>query len=175
MPTSSTVRTLLLLRHAKAVPASGDGDFGRALSERGTADATAVGAWLAKSDIDVDLVVCSPSVRTCETWHVAAAGGASAARVEQNRSVYEASDDALLAVLRELPGAARVVLLVGHAPGIPTLAAVLADPGRSDEHALAAVRRTFATSGLARLEYDGEWSNLDAASAALLEFVVPRG
>lgn len=175
MPASSTVRTLLLLRHAKAVPASGDGDFGRALSERGTADATAVGAWFAKADVHVDLVVCSPSARTRETWHAAAAGGAAAAKVEQDRRLYEAGDDDLLAVLRELPGAARVVVLVGHAPGIPTLAAILADPGRTDEDALAAVRRTFPTSALARLEYDGDWSDLDAASAALVEFVVSRG
>ncbi len=175
MPTSSTVRTLLLLRHAKAEPASGSGDLGRGLSKRGTADATAVGAWFAGSGVHVDLVVCSPSVRTFQTWQAAVAGGASAAAVEQDRRVYEASDDELLAVVRELPGAAEAVVVVGHAPGIPTLAAVLADPGRSDDHVLAGVRRTFPTSGLARLEYDGEWSNLDAASAALVEFVVPRG
>lgn len=175
MPTTSTARTLLLLRHSKAQPSSGAGDLDRALSERGAADAAAVGAWFAKADVHVDLVVCSPSVRTWETWHAAAAAGAAAAKVEQDRRLYEAGDDDLLAVLQELPATERVVVVVGHAPGIPTLAAVLADPGRSDDHALADVRRTFPTSGLARLEYDGEWSDLDAASAALVEFVVPRG
>lgn len=175
MPTPSTARTLLLLRHSKAQPPSGTGDLDRALSERGTADATAVGAWFARFGVQVDLVVCSPSVRTVETWHAAAAGGAAAAKVEQDRRLYEAGDDDLLAVLRELPATARVVVLVGHAPGIPTLAAVLADPRRSDDRALSAVRRTFPTSGLARLEYVGDWADLDATSAALVELAVPRG
>lgn len=175
MPTSSTARTLLLLRHAKAEPASGSGDLGRVLSARGTADAKAVGAWLARSGVHVDLVVCSPSARTWGTWQTAVAGGASAGQVEQDRRLYDASDDELLTVLRESPGTVRAVVLVGHAPGVPTLAAVLADPGRSRDRALADVRRRFPTSGLARFEYDGEWSALDAASASLVEFVVPRG
>lgn len=176
MPTPSTPRTLLLLRHAKAakaVEADGTADIERPLAERGRADATAVGSWLDRSGVAVDLVLCSPSARTRETWHLA--GGATAARVEEDHRIYEAGVDQLLAVLRDVTSSVRTVVVVGHAPSIPALTELLADPARSDHGALDAVRRKFPTSGLARLELEAAWADLDAGSAALVEFAVPRG
>jgi phosphohistidine phosphatase len=72
---SVTVRTLVILRHAKATPYRGDdSDVDRPLTARGRADATAAGHWLAAHDLRPDLVLCSPARRTRETW--AAVGAA---------------------------------------------------------------------------------------------------
>lgn len=175
MPAPSTPRTLLLLRHAKAAEPDGTADFERPLAERGRADAAAVGSWFARSGVSVDLVLCSPSVRTRETWQLAAAAGAAGTTVEEDRRVYEADVDGLVAVLREVTPSVRTLVVVGHAPSIPALTEMLSDAGSSDRAALDRVRRKFATSGLARLELEREWADLEAGSAALVEFAVPRG
>lgn len=168
-------RTLLLLRHAKAETSSGNGDLDRALSRRGQVDAAAVGSWLAQADLPIDRVVCSPSVRTRQTWQAAVAGGAVDAAVVEDARVYDASSADLLDVLRETPDDVHVLLLVGHSPGIPALVAALADPDTSDSAALVEARQRYPTSGLCRLERGGNWADLDSATAALVEFVVPRG
>ena len=67
----------------------------------------------------------------------------------------------------------RTLLLVGHAPGIPRLAEHLAGPG-SDQGALDALGSKFPTSAIAVLTFDGEWADLGAGSARLVQFVVPR-
>lgn len=177
MPEPTTARTIVLLRHAKAASdeaTDSTDDIDRQLTDRGRADASAAGSWFARWGLSVDLVLCSPAVRAQQTWQLASAGGATAARVEQEPRVYEASVDELMEVLRALSPAARTVLVVGHAPGIPALAETLADSARSDADALAAVGRKFGTTGLARLDYSGEWADLDAGGAALVEFVTPR-
>ena len=174
-PTSDpSTRTLVLLRHSKAE--QGDGtDEDRKLSARGTKDATAAGTWLAQAGLHADLVVCSPSARTRETWQAAVEGGASATRVEDDERVYLGGLQDLLDVLCETPDDVRVLVLVGHAPGVPALVEELADPTKSDADALAGVRAKYPTNGLSRLEYQGAWADLGTASAALVEFAVPRG
>lgn len=176
MPTSTApARTLLLLRHAKAEKTSPHGDLGRALSARGVADATAAGGWLAQAGLHIDRVLCSPSARTRQTWAAAGDGGAEASEVEEDDRVYEASSDNLVDALRETPDSVGVLLLIGHSPGIPALVAELADPLTSDPAVLADARQRFPTSGLCRLSYDGEWGELGPGTAALVDFVVPRG
>src|SRR3954470_23041415 len=63
-----TVRTLVLLRHAKAETPGGKPDFDRSLTEAGRADARAAGAWLAERGLHPQVVFCSASERTRETW-----------------------------------------------------------------------------------------------------------
>src|SRR4051812_21010657 len=82
------MRTLVLLRHAKAEHPAEGSDFDRRLTTRGLADATAAGAWLASSQLSPDLVLCSPATRTRETWSsVSAALARPEVRFEQ--SLYE--------------------------------------------------------------------------------------
>lgn len=174
-PSTGPVRTLLLLRHAKAEASNEMPDLGRALSRRGTADAAAVGAWLAETQLSIDLVVCSASLRTRQTWEIAVSGGAQARAVVVETRVYEASAHELLEVLRETPDEVHVLLLVGHAPGVPQLVSELADPGTSDSEALVDVHERYPTNGLCQLEYAGDWADLDAGGASLVAFTVPRG
>lgn len=167
-------RTIVLLRHAKAESSGPDGDHSRSLSPRGTADAAAAGTWLSQAGLHADLVVCSSALRAQETWQAALEGGASATSVDTDRRVYDATEDELLDVLRETPADSVVLVLVGHAPGVPALADLLAEEASSDAAALADVRRRYPTSAVSRLEFRGEWADLGAGSAALVEFAVPR-
>src|SRR5262245_14700502 len=115
-------RTLVLLRHAKAVQHD-RADHARPLADRGRRDARAAGEWLATylaaHDAGLDLVLCSTSARTRETWQYASAAGLDAGDVWYDRRIYNAAAETLLEVVREAPETAGTVLLIGHAPGVP--------------------------------------------------------
>jgi phosphohistidine phosphatase len=66
--------------------------------------------------------------------------------------------------VRELPDDSHVALLVGHAPGAPGVVYELADPTTSKPEALGAIEGRFPAAALARLEFDGDWSGVEAAS-----------
>ena len=166
-------RTLVLLRHSKAVGHDVMPDLERPLADRGQADARAAGRYLVAQGIEADLVLCSPSQRTRETWQYAAEAGATAADVWYDRRIYNADSDELLDVIREAPTAARTVVLVGHAPGIPWLADELALDGTSPERV--ELTQKYPTSGLAVLHLTCRWSDLSADDADLVSFAVPRG
>jgi phosphohistidine phosphatase len=162
-------RTLVLLRHAKAVPAESMPDLERPLADRGRADASAAGRYLVAQGIDADLVLCSPSQRTRETWQYAAEAGATATDIWYDRRIYNADSDELLDVIREAPAEARTVILVGHAPGLPWLAVEGPSPERDE------LTQKYPTSGLAVLHLTCRWSDLSADDADLVSYVVPRG
>lgn len=151
-------RTLVLLRHAKADRPNGVTDLDRPLTERGHADSAVAGTWLMKHGYLPDLVVCSPSKRTRQTWHsVAVALGQSAAKqVRYERKVYEGAAEDLLKVLRTVDPDARVVILVGHNPSISLLSGLLDPSGATDSDGLR-------TCGIAVHQTDDEWRALQTA------------
>ena len=158
-------RTLVLLRHAKAEEHRSP-DHERALSDRGRRDAAAAGEWIRGQRLAFDLVLCSSSVRTRQTWRYAEL---EAGDVWYDRRIYEADTDTLLDVLHEIPETATTVLLIGHAPAVPWLAAGLASSGGEG------LPDKYATSGLAVLRHTQRWSTLGENDAVLADFVTPRG
>jgi phosphohistidine phosphatase len=168
-------RTLVLLRHAKAVPAETRPDLpdlDRPLADRGRADAGAAGRHLVAQGIEPDLVLCSPAKRTRETWKYVAEAGVTAKDVWYDKRVYNADTDTLLDVIHEAPAEARTVLVVGHSPGIPWLADELALGGTSPERI--ELTQKYPTTGLAVLHLTCAWAGLAADEADLVSYVVPR-
>jgi len=165
-------RTLVLLRHAKAVPPETMQDFERPLADRGRADASAAGQYLVAEGIEPDLVLCSPSKRTRETWKYVAEAGVTAKDVWYDKRIYNADTDGILDVVHEAPAEARTVVVVGHAPGIPWLADELALDGTSPERV--ELTQKYPTTGLAILHLTTRWADLSANDADLVSYVVPR-
>ena len=115
-------RQLLILRHAKSSWADGPADdWERPLNERGERDAPRVGALLRAQRLVPDLMVTSDAVRA-ETTARAVAGAADyLGKIVLSPELYHASPTAIVDVIRALPGTARLVLLVGHNPGMADL------------------------------------------------------
>ncbi|WP_212755351.1 SixA phosphatase family protein [Flexivirga aerilata] len=161
-------RQLIVIRHAKAAsPESAEADHERPLTPRGVADAKAMGAWLKERGISVDLVLCSTATRTRETWAGIVEGGKLGALVEHDPRIYNASVERLIGVIREQGKSARSVALVGHAPGIPGLAATLSE-GRGDEDEKLAMASGFPTCTAGVLEVEAPWKELAAGTAELV-------
>ncbi|QIG43134.1 phosphohistidine phosphatase SixA [Nocardioides anomalus] len=164
----SDPRTLVIIRHAKAEQ-SGASDFDRQLTDRGLVDAAQAGEWLAARGVEPDQALVSAAVRTQQTWEAVndAAGWDLEATTED--SLYEAGTETALDLLRAADDHVRTLVVVGHNPTMGTLAALL-DDGNGDDEAANELTLGFPTCAVAVLEYDGEWSDLDEASASVIGY-----
>ncbi|GAB3114142.1 hypothetical protein GCM10027055_19670 [Janibacter alkaliphilus] len=175
MTTSSEDRILVLVRHASALGSGPSGDdHSRPLSEQGRADAQELGRWLREHGYGCDEVLCSPAQRTRETMEEVGAAGCPEAEVQIEHRLYNGDSDDVLAVAREATPDASVVLVVGHAPGVPAAVSMLAD-GEGDDEAHDALTRGFAAGTAAVLSYRGHWSDLAYGSAVLEQVRHPAG
>lgn len=106
--------------------------------------------------LEPDHVFVSPATRTRETLEEL--GAWADATIDIRPEIYEASLPALIEVARSAPGSARRVLLIGHNPGLHTLAVTLAGSGAPDE-----LRADFPTATLAIFDVRVPWAELGAA------------
>jgi phosphohistidine phosphatase len=164
-----TARSLVILRHAKAGRPAGAADEDRPLSARGHADAQAAGAWLRGRHVP-DLVLCSPSKRTRQTWHGIAANlpAGAAPVVRYERRLYLGGPDELLDVVREIEEPVATALLIGHNPALSLLAIELDPDGGLDSDGLR-------TCGLTVHSVDREWSELGPLGAPVTATHTARG
>lgn len=171
---TAATRQLVVVRHAKAADPGGSPDHERPLTDRGHADARAMGEWLKDRGIRVDLVLCSTAVRTRETWADIVESSGLGALVEHDRQIYNASVDRLLGVIAQEGRSARSIALVGHAPGVPALAATLTE-GVVAEANGPTLEDGFPTCTVAVLEVDVPWKKLAAGTARLAAVHTARG
>ena len=162
------MRRLYLLRHAKSSwDEPGLGDRDRPLAPRGRKASKLIAEHLREEAIEPELVLCSPSVRTRQTLERI---GLEDAEVRIEDELYGASAGELLAVLNDVADGVDSVMLIGHNPGMESLALELAGSGAE----LARMREKFPTAALATLAFEGSWRELAPDSAELVAFVKPR-
>jgi phosphohistidine phosphatase len=163
---------LILFRHAVAERArAGEGDHERALTKGGRKDSAAMGEVIAERGEKIDLVLCSTSKRTRETWEYAAPSVKQSPDVRFLRSIYDANDS-YLAILNEEGGDAETLVVVGHNPAIHETANMLpADLASRDGKRLAS---RFAKGGIAVLDFDGEWRSLKPHRMRLVAYIEPK-
>jgi phosphohistidine phosphatase len=161
------LKTLYILRHAKAAPEGRDGDAERPLTKRGRKAAAAMGEYLAGLAPRPTLVLCSTSLRTRETLDEILPALEPAPQLLFEDALYLAGASHLLDRLQRLAEQAGSVLLIGHNPGLHQLAATLA----SDASGLA---DGFPTAALAMLRVSGSWSALRPHQAKLVDFKTPK-
>lgn len=119
---ADTMKTLLLLRHAKSD--WGDAslrDFDRPLAPRGERDAPRIGKALSKRGPLPDLVISSPAARAKATIRAVMKAADLSLDVKFEESMYGASSVELVNLTRRLPDESSCALLVGHNPGFGDL------------------------------------------------------
>jgi phosphohistidine phosphatase len=162
------LKRLTLVRHAKSdwsLP--GQPDWDRPLNKRGQRDAPEMARRLRARKLKPDLVLSSPAVRALSTAAILARElKVPAAHVRQDERLYLASPADLMAVIRELGGHARHLMVFGHNPGITDFANRLSAGDQIDN---------LPTCGLftAGFEID-DWSRLDWESGRDAEFDYPK-
>jgi phosphohistidine phosphatase len=172
------MRRLLLLRHAKTendAPSGRDQD--RRLDDRGRRDAAEIGGWIGRHPPFPDTVLVSTAVRANQTWDIAWQAMKDLApppQVDFLPELYGADPAQLLEAAHAVAAAdPKVLLLVGHNPGMHELALMLA--GSGDAAGRKAIGDNLPTSGLAIFDFDvDDWSDVAFRRGRLARFVSPR-
>lgn len=111
---------MCLVRHAKSSwdnPAWSD--FERPLNNRGERDAPRMAKRLKEKHLTFDLILSSPAQRALSTaLRFAHILETPAAILKTEASLYHASPDTILFVIRQLKDTASTVMMVTHNPGI---------------------------------------------------------
>jgi phosphohistidine phosphatase len=172
---SPSSRTIVVIRHAKAED-SATTDHARQLTDRGRADATAIGELL--SDIlDPDAetaALVSSAIRARQTWTTAAAELAAPFEERELDELFTAGGDEVVDLLALLPDEIEVAIVVGHNPAMEAMVHQL-DNGDDEDLTRQLGDRGLPTAGVAVLELDGPWSGLEPSSCRLLRLDTPRG
>lgn len=149
-------------------------DFDRPLNQRGRAAAPVMGRVLKDVPFEPQLILCSPAKRTRETQSLLYPDAAPA-HVEAlfDEQLYLTSADVLLDRLRQVPAAVNSVLMIGHNPGLHSLALMLM--GTGDAKSIFRLEDKFPTAALALLTFrETAWRDVGPASGHLEAFVTPR-
>lgn len=154
------MKRLLLLRHGEAEPAgAAASDFERALTPHGRDQALQAAHRLRQVHCVPATILASPALRARETATIVAALLARLQELHYEASAYPGSPEALLQLLSEIPEQIESLLLVGHNPGLSTLAR------RFAAHALAgqdaAEPYELSTGGLCRIGLSS-WSSIES-------------
>ncbi len=160
---------LILTRHAKSsyddplLP-----DIDRPLNPRGQRSAALLGQWLTSRGDIPDEVLCSNATRTRETWEGLAATMKHKADLRLIPALYHAGPDAMLAVLQSAEF--RLVMMLGHNPGIGAFAGLLAArPPLDPEFA------HYPTGATLVMEFDiADWSEVRFGTGQVIDFITPR-
>src|SRR4051812_8362621 len=96
------MRTLMLLRHAKAVVADGKiRDRDRPLATRGQRDAPKIGAYMGRHRLMPNRAIVSPSKRTRETWALVVPALGTPVQAILDERLYDASPQVVMEVIQE--------------------------------------------------------------------------
>lgn len=163
---------LMLLRHAKSNSIPGVADLQRPLAERGYREAELVGQYLVAQQLKPELAIVSSATRTQQTWtHLSAAFDTPVKKITEER-IYESSVDNIVHVIRNIEPGPRVVLVIGHNPGLYLTTQYLS--GEGDEDALERLEMGFPPASLTVMDFDVDaWELVGKSGGRLLRFETP--
>jgi phosphohistidine phosphatase len=117
------MKKIILIRHGKSgwdSPWLSDHD--RPLAERGIIDVPQMARRLQERGLVPDLIVSSTALRAADTARLTAAViGYPESAIVVEKSLYHASPEQLLEVIRSQSEAIQTLVLVGHNPGLTEL------------------------------------------------------
>ncbi|MFM9846370.1 MAG: SixA phosphatase family protein [Hyphomicrobiaceae bacterium] len=165
--------TLSLFRHAKS--AWNDKsleDFERPLAPRGTQAAPAMASFIHEAGFKPDLVLCSAARRTRDTWALMS-GTLGQPHTDYLQELYEAAPRTLLAAIRKTEADVHRLMLVGHNPGLQSLAVNLI--GSGDPADIEAISAKLPTAAFVQIDLNVKtWRSVKPASGHLVRFMTPK-
>ena len=165
---------LFLLRHAKAEHSGSVSDHNRALTDKGRFDAAEIGKAMRLAGLAPEVVLVSTALRTQQTLEALEHAGVwdEWPNIEPLPQLYMATPPQMLSALRDLPETVRSVLVVGHNPGVHSLALQLAgeQPPAAD---YARLQNGYPTSTLSEFLTTGPWRGLGTTGSSSLKRLFP--
>jgi phosphohistidine phosphatase len=147
------MRTLILMRHAKAVRAhEADSDEARGLTPRGKRESALAGAAIEDAGLKPTLALVSTSTRTRET----AEHGLQNFRLETrfDDALYHAAPESIWDAFSDSD--AETVVIVGHNPGVGELVSTLVHQAHDGSKLARDLAGHFPTAAFAAFEIKGD-------------------
>jgi phosphohistidine phosphatase len=167
------MRTLWVLRHAKAAPHRPE-DHGRRLADRGRHQCAELSehlAGLAKGR--PKLVLSSSAARALETAEGIVDALGRKVRIVVEPKLYRADADDVLGIVREVDDERTAVMVVGHNPTLLDLLERLVDASDTAGHTQLA--HGLPTAALAVVAFDTErWAEASFGRGRLQSLYVPK-
>jgi phosphohistidine phosphatase len=164
------MKFLYLLRHAKSSWKDPDLiDHDRPLNKRGRHAAKIISAYLRRSEIAPDLVICSAATRAKQTLDPIVKA-INPPKVIFERKIYGGTQQELWEQLWHIPKGTKSVLLIGHNPALQNLALELAQTGKP----LPFTGGKFPTGAMASFRFRGAWKTLEPHGAEQISFITPK-
>jgi phosphohistidine phosphatase len=161
------MKTLVIIRHAKS---SWDyptlSDFERPLNDRGLRDAPRMGKRLDEKEIIPDLMLSSPAKRALTTCHYFAdALQCPSTCIRTESSLYHASEETILKIIKSLENTSDIIFLFGHNPGLTDFVNKI-----SNSHI-----QNIPTCGMAGISFNAlRWREITWGSGELIFFDFPK-
>ncbi len=147
------MRTLILMRHAKAVRAhEAESDKARGLTDRGRRDAALAGAAMEDAGLRPSLALVSDALRTRETAEAGLSGFRLEMRLEE--ALYHAAPEGVWDAFSA--SEADCVVVVGHNPGLGELTAALIHQAHDGSKLARDFSGHFPTAAFAAFEIRGD-------------------
>lgn len=115
------VKKLFLLRHANSQKINQNGDFERILSAKGIRELEQLSSFLLHRNITVDIALCSPAIRTRQTWDYVQNKLAITSVLTFPEDLYNASTDDMLNIIHHIDGSYNNAVIIGHNPTISSM------------------------------------------------------
>jgi len=163
------MKRLLLLRHAKAAPATDPlADSARPLAPRGEQDARRIGERLREQRRQPGLIVASPAARALHTAQlVADALDYRRESIALEQRLYLAPPSAIIEIIAAQNAAVEALLVVGHNPGLSELVLELLPTFDVDD---------LPTAAIVGLDYAAatDWAHIATATPTLAYYDYPK-
>ena len=150
------MKTVYIVRHAKAVPAHGDvPDADRLLTDTGVARTIIIAEYMNESKPVIDQIITSPAERAYATSLIIADKlGVHADHITSDAKLFTGDDKDALELMEELDDSVNSVMIVGHNPIITMVANQFASPKLE----------SLPTSGVVSVNLDTDkWADLKKA------------
>ncbi len=120
------------------------------------------------------MVLCSTAKRAGETLRLTRPFLPDAVPVQMKDGLYMALPREILALIAKVKEPdVNVLMIIGHNPGIGSLAHWLA--GQGDAKSLSRMQEKFPTGAVAVIDFDiSSWSELDGEQGSLRAFMAPK-
>jgi len=159
------MKRLYIIRHAKSSWKDLNlNDYSRPLNKRGKKDAPFMGKILNKNGVFPDIIISSPALRAKTTAQSIAKEIRFTKPLVYDEQIYEADLNTLLQLLLKLKKKDNTVFIIGHNPGLNTLADYFVE-----------FNENIPTCGVVELEFDcKKWDNISSKNAKLISFDYPK-
>jgi len=159
------MKKIVIIRHAKAEDQNSSlDDYDRTLTKRGIEDATFIGNFLNNKGLIPDLITSSPSTRTMETSEIIAKEVSYDKAIIPNQYIYEAYVTMLQEIISFIHDDNEIVFLVGHNPGVSTLAYMLCE-----------LKESIPSSAVVEIDFNCDsWLEVSRENSTLISYDFPK-